>query len=52
MARALGNHMRQRRLEVFDLVDHHGFNLADRPVFHIAERRVQEAVGQPQPETL
>ena len=45
MSRALGDHMSQRRLKIFYLVDHHSLYFAYGVIFDIAERRVQETVG-------
>ena len=50
MPRALRDHMRQRRLEIFNLIHHHALDLADGARFHVAERRAQKPVGQPPPE--
>ena len=52
MARALGDHVCQRRFDGLDLIDHHALDLADAVRLHIAERRAEEAVGQPQPQPL
>ena len=52
MASALGDHVRQRRLQVLDLVHHHALDFADGVIFHVAQRRVQEAVGQPKPQAF
>ena len=52
MARALGDHVGQGRLQIFDLVHHHALDLADGVVLYVAQRRVEEAVGQPQAQTL
>ena len=52
MPRALGDHVRQRRLQVFDLVHHHALDLADGVAFHVAERRMQKPVGKAQAQPL
>ena len=52
MAGALRDHMRQRRLQVLDLIHHYGLDLADAAVLHIAQRRTEKAIRQTQAQSL
>lgn len=50
--RPLRDHVGQGRLYGFDLIHHGALDLADGVTLHVAQGRVQKAVGQPQPQTL
>ena len=52
MTRAFGDHMRQRRLQIFDFVHHHALDLTDGMVFHISQRRMQKTIRQTQAQPL
>ena len=47
MTAALGDDMRQRRLDVFDFIHHHALDLTDGMRRHFAQRHTQQTVRHP-----